>query len=82
MPFFRLSLSAFTGLLLLSIGTAAVAVPKAATPLTLSFRVKAQFQYSLDAEDATPGDALDAKVVAQGKQHVLKPQWAKDRLSC
>ncbi len=74
MPFFRLCLSALTGLLLLGIGqnTVAVAAPKALAPLTLSFRVKAQFQYSLDAEDATPGDALDAKVVAQGKSARLE----------
>lgn len=50
------------------------AAPKAtaATPAALSFRVKAQFEYRGDGGDSAPGDALDAKVVAQGKSARLE----------
>lgn len=44
---------------------------KNSTP-ALAFRVKAQFSYRGNGEEAMPGDALDAKVVAQGQQARLE----------
>lgn len=46
-------------------------VAKDSTP-ALSFRVKAQFTYRGNGDEAMPGDALNAKVVAQGQQARLE----------
>ena len=44
--------------------------PTAST--ALSFRVQAQFSYRGDGDEAMPGDALDAKIVAQGQKARLE----------
>jgi hypothetical protein len=45
---------------------------KAPSPQALSFNLKAQFEYRMEGEDAMPADALDAKVMAQGRQARLE----------
>ncbi len=58
--------------------TGSLAAPKTAPPLSaLSFRLKAAFQYHVDTEDAMPGDALNAKIVAQGQQARLETSVAE-----
>ena len=58
--------------------------PKATTPKAtaisasaLSFRVNAAFQYHADVEDAVSGDALNAKVIAQGARARLETSVAE-----
>jgi hypothetical protein len=60
-------LLAFWGLMASQTACEAAGV-KNSTPGALSFRVQAQFSYRGNGEDAMPGDALDAKIVAQGQR--------------
>lgn len=54
------------------------AAPKTAPVASaLSFRVKAAFQYHVSTEDAVPGDALNAKIVAQGPRARLETSVAE-----
>lgn len=45
---------------------------KATAAPALSFRVKAEFVYRGEVDDASPGDAMDAKVMVQGQKARLE----------